>query len=109
MYTCSIFARRSDLEITGVVVDTEGLLEHLYLFADARVRARALHELRHELAARLGRGAKTVHRLVPAAGVALRPHLGQSLHLLALYLGIELQQGDRRLGLGGVLVDPDDG
>src|SRR5438093_7376208 len=107
-YPWSTFASRSLLEIAGVVVDTEHLLEHLYLLADARVRARAFEELRHELAACLRRDPQAIHRLAPPSGVALRAHVLQALDLLALDLGIELERRDRRLGLGRVLVDPDD-
>src|SRR5438552_105376 len=107
-YPWSTFASRSLLEIAGVVVDTEHLIEDLYLLADARVRARAFEELRHELPACLRGGAETIHRLAPAAGVALRAHILQPLDLLSLDLGIELERRDRRLGLRRVLVDADD-
>src|SRR5438132_4479418 len=107
-YPWSTFAIRSLLEVAGVVIDTVDLLEHLYLLADARVRARAFEELGHELAARLRRGAKTIHRLAPASGVPLRAHVAQPLYLLALDLRIELEQRDRGLSLRRVLVDADD-
>src|SRR6266516_1300336 len=107
-YPCSIFEIRSLLEIAGVVIDTVDLLEHLYLLADAGVRARAFEELGHELAPCLRRGAKTIHRLAPAPGVALCAHVLQTLDLLALHLRIELEQRDRGLGLCRVLVDADD-
>src|SRR5712692_1856131 len=102
-YPWSTFASRSLLEIAGVVVDTEHLLEHLYLLADAGVRPRALEEFGHQLAAGLRRGAQTLHRLAPAAGIALRAHILQPLNLR-----IELERRDRRLGLRRVLVDADD-
>src|SRR5438552_7008284 len=91
-YPWSTFAIRSLLEVAGVVIDTENLLEHLYLLTDARVRARAFEELGHELATRLCRGAQPVHRLAPPAGVTFRAHILQPLDLLALALRIELAQ-----------------
>src|SRR5438093_7810075 len=90
-YPWSTFASRSLLEIAGVVVDTEHLLEHLYLLADARVRARTLEELGHELVARLCRRAQPVRRLAPATGVTFRSHILQPLDLLALDLRVELE------------------
>src|ERR1700687_1912243 len=98
---------RSLLEVAGVVVDTEHLLEHLYLLADARVRASGLEELGHQLAARLRRRTQTRHRLAPPAGIALRANVLEALDLLPLDLGIQLNQRNRRLCLGHRIVDPD--
>jgi hypothetical protein len=43
------------LEVPGIVVLTEHLLQDTYLLSDAGMRSRALEESRHELFAVLGR------------------------------------------------------
>src|SRR3989442_13588552 len=61
---------RSPLEITGVVVLTEHLLQHKYLLADARVCSRALEELGHELVAALPGFSQCINCFRPAAPAA---------------------------------------
>src|SRR5438105_15949315 len=113
-YPCSIRASRSvALEVPRVSVDTEDLLQHLHLLADARVGAGAFEEGGHDLgplgALRGGRGfAQPGDRLTPAAGVARPPYVFETGHLLPLYLRIDLEDRDRRLLCRRVRIDADD-
>src|SRR5512132_2811381 len=105
--------RSATLEVARVSVDTEDLLQHLHLLAHARVAARAFEEGRHQLGllAGLGRGrrlSQALHGLTPPPCVARLPHLGQTSHLLFLYLRIDLKDRYRRLLLGDIGVDADD-
>src|SRR2546430_11642174 len=52
-YMCSTRASRSLLEIPGIVVDTEHLLQDEYLLVGAGVCSRTFEEPGHQLAARL--------------------------------------------------------